>query len=224
MRNTNTFGVRFIVRMNKVKEGLAPIYCRITVNGTRKEASLKRWVALSNWNNVIGMATGAHQEIKSLNQYLEEVRSNLVECYKAMHIKKCLITVEAIKNMFLGVEKDESALSKLVEIHNTNLNDILAKGTLKNYKTTQKYLQMFLKKRYRTSDIYLSELSYQFITDLEFLRNHKLTDHQRPLGNNGVMKHMERFRHVSEEELVAMEEKKLDNERLEFARDLFLFS
>lgn len=42
--------------------------------------------------------------------------------------------------------------------------------------------------------MFLSELSYKFITDFEFyLRNYKPKDHQKPLGNNGVMKHLERF-------------------------------
>lgn len=33
MRSTNTFGVHFILRMNKEKNGIAPIYVRVAVNG-----------------------------------------------------------------------------------------------------------------------------------------------------------------------------------------------
>nr|WP_321357888.1 phage integrase SAM-like domain-containing protein [uncultured Draconibacterium sp.] len=39
-------------------------------------------------------------------------------------------------------------------------------------------------------DILLSELNYRFITDFEF---YITTDHQRPMGNNAVMKHLERL-------------------------------
>ena len=45
-----------------------------------------------------------------------------------------------------------------------------------------------MKKRYNVSDLYLSELSFKFITEFElFLRNHKSLDHHKPLTNNGVM-------------------------------------
>ncbi len=63
--------------------------------------------------------------------------------------------------------------------------------TLKNYFTTQKYIEMFLKEKYRTSDIYLAHLNYKFVADFElFLLKHTPTDHQRPMENNTVMKHM----------------------------------
>jgi hypothetical protein len=48
MRNENTFGIHFILRMNKVKNGKAPLYARITVNSSRIEISLKILVYLSN--------------------------------------------------------------------------------------------------------------------------------------------------------------------------------
>lgn len=44
MRTTNTFGVQFITRTNKAKDGLLPIYARVTVDGRRVEISLKRWI------------------------------------------------------------------------------------------------------------------------------------------------------------------------------------
>ena len=36
-------------------------------------------------------------------------------------------------------------------------------GTQKNYYTTQKYVSKFLLKTYKTTDIYLQELDYNFI-------------------------------------------------------------
>lgn len=32
MRSSSTFGVHFILRMNKEKDGIAPVYVRINVN------------------------------------------------------------------------------------------------------------------------------------------------------------------------------------------------
>ena len=126
---------------------------------------------------------------------------------------------------------------------------------MKNYYTTKRYLLRFFQKRFKSSDIYLVQVNYKFIVDFEyFLRNDKPLDHQKPLGNNGVMKHQERFRKMinlgqrlgwitqkpfdsyklsfrkvnrgflTEKELHAIENKVLEFERLQTVRDVFVFS
>jgi hypothetical protein len=42
MKTTNTFGIQFIIRVQKNDDAKAIIYARITVNGKRLEISLKR--------------------------------------------------------------------------------------------------------------------------------------------------------------------------------------
>ena len=101
MRTTNTFGIQFIIRMNKRKENLVPIYARITVDARRIEISLKRWIDPSDWNNEKGLARGNREEVKSLNHFIEEVNARLIECYQELQIDKQLITVESIKNTHL---------------------------------------------------------------------------------------------------------------------------
>lgn len=255
MRTTNTFGVQFITRTNKAKDGLLPIYARVTVDGRRVEISLKRWIKPGDWNGSKGMAKGSREEIKSLNHYLDEVRARIMECYQEMQVQKRLITADAIKSMFLGTDQKDFTLCKLVDYHNQTMRDTLAWGTMKNYFTTQKYIRRFLKERFGTTDMFLSELSYKFITDFEFyLRNYKPKDHQKPLGNNEVMKHLERFRKMvtmavkmewvsrdpfdksqlkfhrvdrdflNHEELEAVEKKDFKIVRLQWVRDLFVFS
>lgn len=255
MRTTNTFGIQFIIRMNKVKDNLAPIYSRVTVDGRRVEISLKKWIDPKEWNNKKGLAKGTREEIKSLNHYLEEVKAKLMNCYQEMQIHKQFITAEAIKSKFLGADEKDHTLCKVVNYHNTYMKDSLAWGTMKNYFTTQKYIQMFLKVKFGTTDIFLSQLSYKFIIDFEFyLRNYKPLDHHKPLGNNGVMKHIERFRKMinmavrmewvdkdpfdkyiqkfdkvnreflTKEELIKIEIRDLSVVRLQWVRDLFVFS
>lgn len=57
-------------------------------------------------------------------------------------------------------------------------------GTLKNYFTTQKYISLFLKNCLGTTDLYLSKLTYRFITDFEYyLRTYKPLDYHKPLAN-----------------------------------------
>ena len=71
MRTNNTFGVQFITRTNKAKNGLLPIYARISVDSRRVEVSLKRLISPDNWNDAKGSAKGKSAEIRNLNTYLE---------------------------------------------------------------------------------------------------------------------------------------------------------
>ena len=135
------------------------------------------------------------------------------------------------------------------------MDENLKWGTLKNYKTTQKYIEKFLKQKYKQSDVHLSELNYKFITDFEyFFRKYQPVDHHKPMGNNTVMKHIERLRKMtnlavrlewvdkkpfasfrlsfnkverdflSQHELSIIEEKEFKIERLQQVKELFVFS
>ena len=44
IRPLNTFGVQFLIRQDKLKEGKVPVYVRITVNGKIIHFALKQWV------------------------------------------------------------------------------------------------------------------------------------------------------------------------------------
>ena len=250
-----TLGIHFVLRMNKATEGIAPIYARITVNSKRCEVSIKRKISIDSWNSGKGMAKPSSIENKHLNSYLEQIRKMMVESYQDLVLSKQVITTEAIKNKFLGLDISDMTLCKLIDYHNTNCKETLRWGTLKNYFTTQKYIILFLKEKYKTSDIYLKSLNYKFLVDFEyFLRKHSPIDHQRPMENNTVMKHIERLRKMikmairyewlekdpfiafkqkfhrfergflSEEELKIIEEKEFSIARLQHVKDLFIFS
>ncbi|MDP2337548.1 MAG: site-specific integrase [Bacteroidota bacterium] len=250
-----TLGIHFVLRINKISNGIAPIYARITVNSKRCEVSIKRKISMESWNFGKGMAKPSSIENKQLNSYLEQIRKMMVESYQDLVLSKQVITTEAIKNKFLGLDISDMTLCKLIEYHNTNCKETLRWGTLKNYFTTQKYIILFLKEKYKTSDIYLKSLNYKFLIDFEnFLRKHSPVDHQRPMENNTVMKHIERLRKMikmairyewlekdpfiafkqkfqrfergflSEEELQIIEEEEFSITRLQHVKDLFIFS
>lgn len=257
MKTSNTFGVQFIVRPSRKKKdnNRLPVYARISVNGRRLEISLKTTIASEDWIPAKEKAKGSRTEIKEFNQYLSNVRAKINGCYRELLMSDKTITAEAIKNLYLGNKPQEHTLQKLITYHNETLKDILAQGTLKNYFTTQRYLEKFLKNRSGSIDLGLSDLDYQFITDFEhYLRTYIPVDHQKRLSNNGVMKHLERLRKMvnmavkmewiskdpfaryrlrfqkksreflSSGELQAIESKQLSIDRLDYVRDLFVFS
>jgi site-specific recombinase XerD len=198
MRTPNSFGVIFFPRMVRLSNGSAPLMARITVDGQRKEISLKYRIPVDRWNKNKELVTGTDVETKALNNYIAEVRTELHNCYRTMQIDKKLITAEAIKSKFLGIDDTQKSLLEVIKYHNDTMNGTLAWGTAKNYFTTQKYVVEFLKEKMNTTDVFLSQLNYKFLTDFEmFLRTHVPGENQKPCGNNTVMKHIERFRKIT---------------------------
>ena len=195
MRSSNTFGIQFIIRLSKQKkDDPATVFARISVNGRRCEISLKKKVNPQNWDDAKGKARGTKDEFRKLNEHIERVRTLIADGYHQLVQQKKVITVDAVKSLFVGANDNEITLIKLGEYHNTEMKDKLADGTMKNYYTTQKYIAKFLKDKYHRNDISLAELNYKFILDFEtFLSNHQPKDHQKRLHNNGIMKHIERL-------------------------------
>lgn len=256
MRSSNTFGIQFVIRLPKQqKNDQATVFARISVNGRRCEISLKKKVNPQNWDEVKGKARGTKAEIRKLNEHIERVRTLIADGYHELVQQKKVVTVDAVKSLFLGADDNEITLIKLGEYHNTEMKDKLADGTMKNYYTTQKYIAKFLKDKYHRNDISLAELNYKFILDFEtFLSKHQPKDHQKPLHNNGIMKHIERLCkmvnmavtmdwlvkapfakykqhfdkverfYLTKEELSAIEKKRFTIERLQVVKDIFLFS
>jgi site-specific recombinase XerD len=256
MRSSNTFGIQFVIRLPKQqKNDQATVFARISVNGRRCEISLKKKVNPQNWDEAKGKARGTKDETRKLNEHIERVRTLIADGYHELVQQKKVITVDAVKSLFLGADDNEITLIKLGEYHNTEMKDKLADGTMKNYYTTQKYIAKFLKEKYHRNDISLAELNYKFILDFEtFLSKHQPKDHQKPLHNNGIMKHIERLCkmvnmavtmdwmvkdpfakykqhfdkverfYLTKDELSAIENKKFAIERLQVVKDLFVFS
>ena len=79
--------------------------------------------------------------------------------------------------------------------HNEKMVYKLHKDTKRHYKSSQNYLRKFIKKEFKTNDIYLKDLNYSFVIGFEsFLRSYQPTDHHRKIGNNTTMKHIQRLR------------------------------
>ena len=116
--SSNSFGVAFFVKRGKEKDGMFPIYARISVNSKRVEISVKRWVAENNWHPSRGKAKGTKDEIVKLNNYLEKYRSKIVECYQELVIQKKTITPELIKNLVNGKDAGNNTLVMLMDFHN----------------------------------------------------------------------------------------------------------
>ncbi|WP_327018577.1 site-specific integrase [Croceibacter atlanticus] len=195
MRSQDTLGLHFMPKLNQEKNGIAPLYVRITVNKKRIYLSLKRKVEVTKWDQSQSKLKGYSAEVRQLNDYINQTNRKLLEVHKQLIDEQKIISASAIKARYLGVDDIFKKLSDLLDYHKVHMKTVLKAGTLKNYTTTDKYVRKFLKVKMNVEDIYLKQINYRFITDFEyFLRTYKSKSHRPTPSNNGVMKHLERLK------------------------------
>lgn len=255
MKTSHTFGIQFIIRINKYDKSIGKVYARITVDTKRVELSLKKDIDLNDWNKGKGCAKGSTPDVKLLNTYLSQVQGRLTECFRELQLNGEVITPNAVKKLFWGDDPNEHSLIELLDYHDYSEFSKFSEGTIKNYGVTRRYILSFLLKVKNLADYQLSKIDFKFITDFDFfLRTVKPKDHYQPMSNNGLMKHMQRLRKIlnlgvklewlkknpfdaydiklektergflTSYELRAIEKKVITLARLEFIRDLFVFS
>jgi hypothetical protein len=108
-----------------------------------------------------------------------------------------VITPQLIKARFLGDDKKNHSLRDVFNYHNDKMGTKLARKTLCHYKTCQKYILSYVFSEYRKEDMYLQDLDYEFVLGFEsFLRSYQPRHYQGRIGNNAVMKHIQRLRRM----------------------------
>jgi hypothetical protein len=118
MQATHTFTILFWINKAKIKNGEAPIWARVTVDGIPAKISIKRSIYPAICNPEKGLAKGSKEETRMLNSYIEQVRNQLFGSYLQLLADKKLVTSEGIKNLYLGKGDKEHSLMSLIDYHN----------------------------------------------------------------------------------------------------------
>lgn len=109
MPDFTTFSVLFFVRKTSADTSKFSIYARITVDGKRAEISLKRSIPVNKWDSKKGRGRGAAQDVRVLNQYLDQVYTRLLECHKQLCSENKKISALNIKAGILALIKKTRA-------------------------------------------------------------------------------------------------------------------
>jgi site-specific recombinase XerD len=198
MRSTSTFSVLFWVHSTRIdKNNSATIYARVTINKQRVSISLKHKINLNSWDSLKQKAKGSGEIARRTNYYLDETKSELIKSYRDLKTEGKVVTAELIKARYLGEDKKIYSLKDIFKYHNEKMGVKLAPKTLCHYETSQKYILEYVSSEYKREDIFLQDLNYQFVLGLEsFLRSYQPRHYQGKIGNNAVMKHIQRLRRM----------------------------
>lgn len=242
MKTQHTFNLLFFLRKDKIRYGTAPIYASITVDGDVRHLSINQRLEVSLWNQLKQKADGNSEASFIANEKIRVKRNEINEAYDRLKLERKCVSAEAIKAILEGEGMSKQSLLGLIYYHNTDYGRPLEQGTLKNYKTTKRFIQEFLETKMARSDIPIDEIDYKFVTDFALYLRYKNTDKgQRPCTNNTVMKHMERLKKIMniavknnwisvnpldkfERKIVQRDRECLDNEELKALKQIKLSS
>jgi integrase len=248
------FSVLFYPRGNDIdKNGNAPIYLRITVDGKRSELSIKRKVLLTRWNSEGGKVRGTAAGVRELNRYIDTIKFKIYKIHDMLSENQELVTADIIKNIYLGKGKKYKMLLEIFQTHNDKIERLVGKefapGTIERYKTAKKHVSDYINLEYKTKDIPVKDVDHKFISGLEYYLKT-----ERKCAHNTAIKYVTNFKKIiriafandwiqkdpfanwkaklkivereflTEEEIQKMVAKELHTERLDQVKDIFLFS
>ncbi|SNB33871.1 site-specific integrase [Flavobacterium psychrophilum] len=233
--------------------GQLPIYIRLTVDGQRFEFSSKKFIEKSKWSPELSKMKGSSEEARTLNNYLDLMKSKIFDVQMELIHKNEELTLENFKSRILGTYQRERMIIPIYQNHNDKIEELIgngyAYGTLERFKISLKHLQEFILWKYKVSDISITKIDYAFVTEFEFyLRSIK------KCNNNTAVKYVRNFRKIikvcldndwldknpcsryegkmkeverdflTEEELNRIYNKRFSSERLTLVKDIFIFS
>jgi len=247
------FSVLFYPRGNDIdKNGNAPIYLRITVDGKRSEFSIRRKALLTKWNSEAGKVRGTTIDVRELNRYMDTVKVKIYKIQETLSENNALITADIIKNIYLRKGVKHKMLLEIFQKHNDKIERLVGKefapGTIERYKTAKKHVTNYIKLEYNAEDIPVKDVDHKFISGLEYYLKT-----ERKCAHNTAIKYVTNFKKIiriafandwiqkdpfvnwkaklkivereflTEEEIQQMVEKELHTERLDQVKDIFLF-
>lgn len=164
----------FYIRRDKTnKKGEAPVFMRLTINGGRADASIKRFIEPHAWNSAKGKANEKSRGGKDLNLYLDAISANILRIQRDLELDKKEVSAQIILNRYLGKEQsDRHTLMEVFRAHNEKCRALsgisLAPGTVIRYETSLRLTEAFLRTTYKKEDCYLDEITHQFVEDYDF--------------------------------------------------------
>jgi site-specific recombinase XerD len=162
----------YVKRAKSNRNGLFPIYLRVTIDSQRIEFCTKRYAHPSKWSVEGNRMKGTSAESKSINSYLDALKAKVYDYQQQLIREDEEVNAENMRNKIMGIDKRAHMLIDIFRQHNTDIKALIGKGyasaTLVRYETSLKHTVDFLKWKYKISDIDIRKINHEFITGYEF--------------------------------------------------------
>ncbi len=166
----STFKVLFYLKKNNLKpDGTAPIMGRITVNSSIAQFSCKLNIKPSLWDTSANRASGKSIEAQKINQKLDNIKTQIGKQYQNICNRDNFVSAEKVKNAYLGFGDEFRTLFSIAdefyESYSKRVGKDRTEGSYEQLLINRRRVEMFLRDRYKLSDIPIKEIEPQFIED-----------------------------------------------------------
>ena len=253
MEARNTFSILFYPKISDTdKNGMSPLFLRITVDGKRAELSLKRKVNPEQWCSISNKIKGNGPIKDELNDYIDELKFRIRRIQGEFVAMEKPYTASILKERLLNKGRELKTVLSIYDGHNAKVKSLMGKeytySTYRRHVRTRNHLGGFILKEYGQKDYFIKDVDLGFIT---------LFEHYLHMigagGHNTITKYITNFKKIiriafankwittdpffhwkakwkkterevlTESELQMLMEKNFKSERLERARDVFIF-
>ena len=131
---------------------------RVTHNGTRAEAIVKRSVATDNWNARLQRPLKKDRESQELNKFLDTLSYRVIKIEREIDLHEELTTAIVIKKRIFESESERrtilATINKLnIEIKKTSSVGEISAATAQRHEAHRDHIEEYIKLNYRKEDI-----------------------------------------------------------------------
>ncbi|HNP69017.1 MAG TPA: site-specific integrase [Aequorivita sp.] len=169
----NILSILFTIQKSKQnKQGKCPIICRLTYNKERKAFSTGMFIEPQLWDSKSQLAK-FFGESDFINDNLTIILQSLRTSYLKLKVRMGDFTVTDIIQDYRGetIQK-EKGLLEVYELHNQRIKRLVGKDikevTYSKYLETGTHLRNFVKWKFKTKDIQISDLKSNFVDEFEY--------------------------------------------------------
>ncbi|MEI6766373.1 MAG: site-specific integrase [Bacteroidota bacterium] len=195
MKRTTFNMLFFVKRTRALKNGMLPIYARITMNGERAEFVTQREIPEEHWDTSKNRAKGNTKAAAEINDYLDQIKSKLREHKVMLEDHNETVTPFTLRDRYMGLDSSTKTILGIFDDHNEKCTGLMnidfAPATVERYITTRKHIHDFIKWKYRREDVSINEVTPMFVSDFEYYLKKN-----RNCCNNTAIKYIKNFKKI----------------------------
>ena len=153
------------------KSGKAPIMGRITIGRSIAQFSCKLSCNPDLWNPRESSMDGKSREAVEVNGRLENLLLSIQSAYQTLLARGCPFDATDVKEQFQGSVQTRcmliERLDMLIKEKENHIGVDIKKESIASYHSTRIHLQEFIQKKYKVSDLALSQLTENFIHEFQ---------------------------------------------------------
>ncbi|MFH6965846.1 phage integrase SAM-like domain-containing protein [Flavobacterium sp. FlaQc-28] len=171
---TKNLSILFVQVKNRAnKRNQSPLYCRITLDGNRKQFSTGINIEPEFWNSKKQIVDKNHKSAILHNSLLENTQSKINTIFGILKLQNDPFTIDDIYNKYIGVDiKKEQHFNSYYSQFLIKIQKLIGleikQATYNKFLYVSKHLEAFIKWKFKKTDYPLKDLNLQFLHDFEY--------------------------------------------------------